>query len=400
MKDLASLKNKKIFISTILPEKGGVPQLLRNALALIKPYTSEITVGYYQPRSISPDLSVSTWELFRKTIGHIESEKDGVKYVGIGSYLPELENFNYYPSKTWKEYINQADICICISGSILQALPFHLLKKKCVTWCATPYKEDRIDRVSLSYGKLRRIFDAIFVMPFGLFLEKILLRSKYIKVLPLSEYTKKELSKVREIKSPTLGSPINMKEFTQVPKFKGKEIRIGFVGRLADPRKNITILLKAIEKVREIVPNIKLVFCGEQLSDEDRKYVEEKGINQILEHHSFVTREELITIYESIDLFVIPSLQEGLAIVGLEAMATGSPIITTKCGGPEEYVINGKNGYIVDFDHEELKDRIIDIINFKNKDELSNNSRKIVEDNYSIESFSNKLSNALKFVLN
>jgi glycosyltransferase involved in cell wall biosynthesis len=67
------------------------------------------------------------------------------------------------------------------------------------------------------------------------------------------------------------------------------------------------------------------------------------------EHVQFLgplDEEELRLFYRSIDLFAIPSHQEGFAIVGAEAMAAGCPVLSTRCGGPEEYVIHGVTGWL------------------------------------------------------
>ena len=106
------LKNKKIFISTIPPLKGGVPQMLKNLLNVIGPLSSEIVIGYYQPRSLSPELSVTSWQLPFKTIKEKTYIKDSIKYVEIGCYLPEFENFNYYPTKIWKKVYSECRLLL------------------------------------------------------------------------------------------------------------------------------------------------------------------------------------------------------------------------------------------------------------------------------------------------
>ena len=55
----------------------------------------------------------------------------------------------------------------------------------------------------------------------------------------------------------------------------------------------------------------------------------------------------LAEVLQTLDLFVIPSHQEGLCIAALEAMACGVPVVSTRCGGPEDYVIDGITGQLV-----------------------------------------------------
>ena len=69
-------------------------------------------------------------------------------------------------------------------------------------------------------------------------------------------------------------------------------------------------------------------------------------------------RDEL----RSLDLFVVPSHQEGLCIAALEAMACGCPVVSTRCGGPEEFVIDGETGVLVGFDPNEMAAAMLKIL--------------------------------------
>ena len=60
-----------------------------------------------------------------------------------------------------------------------------------------------------------------------------------------------------------------------------------------------------------------------------------------------LSRERLASELQTFDVFVIPSHQEGLCIAALEAMASGCPAVSTRCGGPEDFVIEGQTGHLV-----------------------------------------------------
>jgi glycosyltransferase involved in cell wall biosynthesis len=57
--------------------------------------------------------------------------------------------------------------------------------------------------------------------------------------------------------------------------------------------------------------------------------------------------------YGDADLAVLSSRQEGLGIALLEAMATGLPAVSTKCGGPEDHLRGGQSGHLIDLDDRE-----------------------------------------------
>jgi len=60
----------------------------------------------------------------------------------------------------------------------------------------------------------------------------------------------------------------------------------------------------------------------------------------------------LVALYQSATVFVLPSDEEGLGIVLLEAMACGVPVVSTCSGGPDGIIKDGKNGYLVPLDDE------------------------------------------------
>ena len=58
-------------------------------------------------------------------------------------------------------------------------------------------------------------------------------------------------------------------------------------------------------------------------------------------------REDVLALLSLMDVFVLPSLSEGLSIALLEAMAAGKPIIATNVGGNPELVLDGETGFSV-----------------------------------------------------
>ena len=163
--------------------------------------------------------------------------------------------------------------------------------------------------------------------------------------------------------------------------------RIGFVARLSDPRKNISFLLRTVSQLRHKFPDIELVLGGDggaTLADEIKALGLDTGVT--LAGH--LATEDLPTLYRSLDVFAIPSHQEGLSIVGLEAMACGTPIVSTRCGGPEIFVKEDETGYLVDFDEQDFADAMARIVQNRNlRDRLSKNARRRVETDYSPAAF-------------
>ena len=72
--------------------------------------------------------------------------------------------------------------------------------------------------------------------------------------------------------------------------------------------------------------------------------------------------EELARLLSTLDVFVVPSQQEGLCLAALEAMAAGCPVVSTRCGGPEEFVQDGQTGFLSDASPESLAHAIARLV--------------------------------------
>ncbi|WP_164667387.1 glycosyltransferase family 1 protein [Virgibacillus doumboii] len=124
----------------------------------------------------------------------------------------------------------------------------------------------------------------------------------------------------------------------KVIKFKmeqgfGKNMVIGHIGRFIEA-KNHKFLLEIMERVIGKDPSIKLLLVGD--GDLKRQIEEEAKQKDLLENIRFVgVRKDITTMLHSMDVFVFPSLYEGLGLVLLEAQASGIPSIVSENIQPE-----------------------------------------------------------------
>jgi glycosyltransferase involved in cell wall biosynthesis len=99
------------------------------------------------------------------------------------------------------------------------------------------------------------------------------------------------------------------------------------------PRKNIPFLLKAISELKKKLPEIILLKIGTPQVPGARekliKLIETLGIEKEVVFVGYVSENELPKYYNAADLFVFPSLYEGFGLPPLEAMACGTPVITS-----------------------------------------------------------------------
>ena len=106
---------------------------------------------------------------------------------------------------------------------------------------------------------------------------------------------------------------------------------IGTVGRL-DPIKGLDLLLRALPDVLDAEPDVRVVIVGEgPLAGDLRRLAGELGVHAQV---SFLgQRRDVPRLLSLIDVFVMPSLSEGLSLAAAEAMAAGKVILSSDCDG-------------------------------------------------------------------
>lgn len=158
---------------------------------------------------------------------------------------------------------------------------------------------------------------------------------------------------------------------------------IGFGGRLSE-QKGLTYLLQAMPKIIKKLPNTNLIIAGEG-PDENELKEEAKKLNIDKNVFFIGPRMDMNKILKFIDIFILPSIWEGLPMIILEAMAAGCPIIATAVGGNATAIHNGVNGRLIPAkDPGTLSTEIIKLLSdSKLRKKYSENSLKIFEKKFS-----------------
>ncbi len=129
---------------------------------------------------------------------------------------------------------------------------------------------------------------------------------------------------------------------------KGGSRVIGTVARLVE-QKAVQVLLDAAGRLIGEGLDLRVLIVGDgpqQTMLQGR--VKQLGIDEKVDFLGY--REDVVSAYAAMDVFVLPSRFEGFGIVFLEAMAMGVPVVGTRVVGSEEAVQEGKTGLLVQSD--------------------------------------------------
>jgi glycosyltransferase involved in cell wall biosynthesis len=147
---------------------------------------------------------------------------------------------------------------------------------------------------------------------------------------------------------------VNLSIFHSIPKAY-TDFTVLFVGTIG-VRKGLIYLFKALELINQI-HRVKCFLIG---SIEDSFAPVYDHYSHLFTHVGNVNQNQLANYYNNASVFVLPSLDEGMAYVQLEAMACGLPVICTPNSGGDSVIMDGKEGYIVPIrNYEVLAEKII-----------------------------------------
>ena len=149
------------------------------------------------------------------------------------------------------------------------------------------------------------------------------------------------------------------------------------VGELTK-RKNHMAVIEALACLEEY--DILYVVCGDgPMKARLRARAEELGVRERVKLLGF--RKDIAELHKMADIFVFPSLQEGLPVALMEAMASGLPIVASRIRGNEDLIQNNRGGYLVKAqDSKQLAEAISKMIkNPEQRDKMEKRNLEIIK---------------------
>jgi glycosyltransferase involved in cell wall biosynthesis len=206
--------------------------------------------------------------------------------------------------------------------------------------------------------------------------------AKADKVVVTTESSAKEIRKRYSLptsKIVVIPNYVDTDVFRMMPVEKGKNIRIGYIGRLVEA-KNLLALLDAISGLSVSL----YVVGGGPLLATLRQKAQEQGSEVIFA--GYLPNNQLPQILNQCDLFVLPSLYEGHPKSLLEAMACALPVIATDVPGNRELIRHEFDGILCGTSADEIRKAILRLKENKTlRTQLGENARRHVVEEFSLD---------------
>lgn len=347
----------------------------------------------------------------------IKTHCDEILFLGIGKEKGKEENIKLEPITSGMTryikflfllmlklpFMDLSKYDIVHVHRIYFAIPFILLKPKLKIVCSLHGRTFSVFESNYGSWKLK------LVKPLFMTIERFAI--KHIDYLvPVSQDVvnsfKEKYDNFEKNKMEIVGSMLDLKKFGIMnssflqKKFGHENIYVLFIGRLSDV-KDIEFLISLWSERFQNNKNIKLIIAGD---GEKRDDLINMNSNACAENKAIflgeVNPDLIVSLISSSNITILSSKHEASPTVVKESLSCGVPVVTCNIGDVNQYIINHKNGYIVDKDYDSYFFAIKELLNNPlSKENVLNHSREQLK-KCSIEYISNKYLEIYKKVTN
>ena len=168
---------------------------------------------------------------------------------------------------------------------------------------------------------------------------------------------------------------VDWQQFNYQPRPKQSIPTVGMLYGIVE-WKGAATAFHAIRIAQRTIPELKVVCFGSHQLKPEHKPPENF-------EYFFRPAQDLIPeLYKRTDCWLLPSTLEGFGMPGIEAAACGCPVVATRCGGPEDYIKDGHNGFLVNVgDAQNMAEKMIRVLSMDEQlwSEMSGNSASYVK---------------------
>lgn len=357
---------KKVLVVTNKLITGGVEISLLELVKVMIKNGYDVTLGVCKlggnlekefPQNIKivelPEVNLKIKDLI---IGYLKSGKifkvfQILKNVFICNLIKDYNKQCYYKSKLYTNFEGEYDIAICYHKPTDLPVAYtinNINAKMKILWLHSEVK-------SISENEKEGYYD-IYNKYDQIICASKTIKQQLINIFPMFSKRIKVIYNI--INKEKILDKANIGE--KFVKIKNKKI-ILTVARLS-PEKGCTLLLDAAKQLKEEnVDFIWYIIGNGPMEDEIKMQIKKYKLEENIKLMG--RKENPYGYFKTCDIYVQPSFEEGYGITVAEAKIFCKPIVITNFGTAKEHIINGENGYIVDFNGKELSNAILKIIN-------------------------------------
>lgn len=172
-------------------------------------------------------------------------------------------------------------------------------------------------------------------------------------------------------------NPVRKPEKGRTPEPGGMVL---FAGKL-EPRKGYIELLRAAAKVLKFHPDVTFCFAGHGEIEQAKAEAHHLGIEKSVSFVGWLSPEEMSDYYRRATVFCLPSFDEGLPMVVIEAMSNSLPVVTTPVGGLPDLISDGSDGlFAIPGDVESIAHQLLGLLrNPVLADEMGRSAARTIE---------------------
>jgi glycosyltransferase involved in cell wall biosynthesis len=362
-----SEKKPNISIVTWPIHKSGITPL-QNLVNIIGPLSNEIIIITGAAGAdivVQPGIKTS----FRR-----------IKYYSSTNKISKIINNAFMQVKiSWQMLFTcrRADLYIFYVGASLLLLPMlaaKICRKKVILSLLGSAEEDVLAQFDGSIAQ----FAQLMIKTNYLLSDKIVVYSEnLIRELKLSKFKDKILVGHEHV--------LDFGKFKVVKPLRCRKNMVGYFGRLSQ-EKGIMVYVEAISSILKEKKEIRFCIGGDgPLVNEIKHFLDGNGLSSRVELLGWISHDELPGYLNELRLLVLPSYSEGLPNIMLEAMACGTPVLSTPVGAIPDIVKDGETGFIMENNSVEcIRVNLLRALEHPGINQIANNARKMVEIDFSL----------------
>jgi glycosyltransferase involved in cell wall biosynthesis len=364
----------------------GVGLFLRDVLKDTERYTPDVislAQGAWDPAG-SQLARPSTWT---RGVQVEERTWDGIPYRHVGARWSEFEFQRYRPRPVLTNLLREYDLVQIVAGTPVWGHVSKYVNVPVALQVATLTKVERNGQAG-DTSPLRRVWSAGMTQVVAQMEARVppLVDAIFVENTWMYEHYREEAGdEIVHFAPPGIDTTV----FHPAQRADRRGNYILSVGRLGDTRKNVSLLFRAYHRLTQSETDVpKLILAGLSSPPSHAwRLAQELGIRDRIEMHENVPKDELARLYRHARLFVLSSNEEGLGLVLAEAMASGTPVVSTDCGGPSTLIEEEKSGFLVPIgDEESLADRMGLLLSDPEKGQsMGREGRRRIEEEFSVE---------------